>query len=694
MAEETRENLSENQVKNSIRKQMMIKILIPIIILLILGFFFLYTTIRKNAFETAEAISQNQALESSVTLTKVLNSYTSEVEQLKINLENYHLVPMHERERFVENQLRQVFSQNDSVFSAWVHLDRGTILAASTFEKVFIKTDGNPLEPSRLSDPAVVSDLSVLSTGEPLLLEPYMGDERMHMVYILPLTNERGEVIGAVGLDFKLDSLQTYIEQQRVFEEGFMRVLSHTGIVVAHRSFARVGDFSGELDENGQGEYIHIIQNGLTHTSIEYSLAIDQNTFKSLAPIKVGGTYWTVGTILTQEEVMADSMRQLRVISLVSILFISLIAALIGIMANQISKPMMAIVEVAQRVSNLDIREQISESFTKRTDEVGVMARSFDKIIYNLSSFMKSNVEASGQLTAYADELSSISQQTSMTSDEISKTVEEVAHGADDQAREAEQAVQSMNDFGKLIESEQEELHHLNQSTLKVIQLKEEGIEKITDLVKKTKLNEQSAVEISEVIINANASAEKISEASTMIKSIADQTNLLALNAAIEAARAGESGRGFAVVAEEIRKLAEQSDRFTEEISAIINDLKYKTENAVQTMKTMNDVVKEQSSSVGETRDKFDGIAEAIEKTQKVIDKLNKSGLIMQEKKGLIISNIENLAAVTEEYAASTEEVNASVEEQNAAMNEIADASESLSKIAEEMNANLMKFKY
>ena len=604
------------------------------------------------------------------------------------------MISLGERERFIENQLMHIIGTNDSIFSTWVHLEGGLVQASSVFERAYLKDESGKLKQSTINDVNIVSDLTVLKTGNPLLLEPYMGDERMHMVYILPLSDDKGQVVGALGVDFKLDALQSYIENQKVLEEGFMRILSNTGIVVAHRSFARVGNFSGELDENGQGEYIHVIQNGLTHTSIEYSAAIDQNTFKSLAPIKVGGTYWTVGTILTQEEVMAESMRQLRNLTLISVVFISVIGAFIIIMANQISKPMMAIVGIARRISDLDIREDVSESLSGRKDEVGVLARAFERIVVNLRDFMKSNVDASNHLSSYADELSAISQQTSITADEISKTVEEVAHGADDQAREAEQAVQSMNDFGMLIESEQNELTHLNKATLEVIRLKEEGIEKISDLVQKTKLNESSAEEISEVIINANESAEKIAEASTMIKSIADQTNLLALNAAIEAARAGESGRGFAVVAEEIRKLAEQSDRFTADISVIISDLKYKTENAVLTMKTMNQVVKEQSYSVGEAREKFDGIAKAIELTQEVIEKLNRSGEHMQEKKELIISNIENLAAVTEEYAASTEEVNASVEEQTAAMNQIADASKSLSKIAEEMNENLLKFKY
>ena len=268
-----------------------------------------------------------------------------------------------------------------------------------------------------------------------------------------------------------------------------------------------------------------------------------------------------------------------------------------------------------------------------------------------------------------------------------------MATGATEQAKNTDAAVQTMDNFAALIEEEQLGLRQLNQSAQRVIELKTEGVNHVQLLVKKTQDTKIASDEINAVIMNASESAEKIYQSSQMIRSIADQTNLLALNAAIEAARAGESGRGFSVVAEEIRKLAEQSQRFTEEISAIINELKQKTESAVVTMKGMHHVIAEQSQSVSATNEKFDGIAEAIEQTTAAIDRMNQSGKMMLERKQTIVDVIQNLAAISQENAASSEEVNASIEEQTAGMNQIAQSSGEMSELASEMAVGISKFK-
>jgi methyl-accepting chemotaxis protein len=102
-----------------------------------------------------------------------------------------------------------------------------------------------------------------------------------------------------------------------------------------------------------------------------------------------------------------------------------------------------------------------------------------------------------------------------------------------------------------------------------------------------------------------SAGTEKIGEVVTFIRSIANQTNLLALNATIEAARAGEHGRGFAVVAGEVKALASQTAKATEEISTQIHSIQSATRDAVN-------AIREISGTVREINEISDAIATAI----------------------------------------------------------------------------------
>ena len=684
----------KNYIKKGIKRQMLLFILLPIIFVLSVAFFWLYNYMKETAYENAELSSERQALSSANILSEQLNDMTSKVDEAQNILNVISDLPQNDRLSFVENQLKRLMNKENihAVYFQW--LPKAQSNGATSDQVAFLRQDDQSVQKSKIDEGLFMYSLEPLETGENVLMEPYMFNESMHFSYSKPVFDASGQIVGVVGMDFNLNELQKYIEGQVVMEEGFMRILSNTGIVVAHKSFSRVGDFSGELDENGQGVYISVIQNGEIYTSVEYSAAIDQNTFKSLAPIKVGGIYWTVGTILTEKEIMAESNERILMMILVALIILAIVSGLIVFRANSISKSLLKVTDIAENVADLDIRNAVPKDLINREDEVGVLANAFERILESLRIFMNMNMKSVQVLSENASSLTDISKESAETADQISKTIEEVAYGAGEQAKDAETAVESITYFGTLIEEEQVELVNLNKATDLVDELKEAGVKNIEDLVKKTQQNKSSANEITEVILNANESAVRIVEASLMIKSISDQTNLLALNAAIEAARAGEYGRGFAVVADEIRKLAEQSNQFTEEIEIIINELKNKTEQAVVTMKDMNHVVEEQGISVENTKEQFDGIATAIETTKAIIAKLNKSGQLMEEKKSQIIGNIENLAAVTEENSASTQEVNASVEEQTATIMQIADATESLNELVVEMKENINKFKH
>jgi methyl-accepting chemotaxis protein len=373
---------------------------------------------------------------------------------------------------------------------------------------------------------------------------------------------------------------------------------------------------------------------------------------------------------------------------------IILILSMFGIILS-ITRPISKITQLLKKQSNLDFRRDesgTSEKLAQRRDEIGEMSQALGLMTENIRNFVIKTSESSEQVAASSEELTATAQQSATAADEVARTIEAIADGAGEQAKDTAHAAEDVGYLGALAGEDAAHLERLNDAVNVIENKKNESFEILRDLIEKTKQNNRAVESIQKAIMGNNDSAEQIESASGMIQSIAEQTNLLALNAAIEAARAGEAGRGFSVVADEIRKLAEQSNNFTAEIQKVISGLKFSSQESVEEVKAVINIVKAQTDSVRKTEEKFEQIAEAIDKVQTAIEALNVSSGKMEGSRKSISAIMENLSAISEENAAGTQEASAAIEQQTAAIEEIANASENMAQIAESLRTLILKF--
>lgn len=543
--------------------------------------------------------------------------------------------------------------------------------------------------------------LPLVMKGKTVITDPVISKSTGNLISVIatPIINNDGSVIGLMGASISLEGLSTKIDNMKVdHSDSYSYVITNDGTVVIHPNSEYILEVNlTTLSDTVHKEEVNATNEILSQNNglVNYSKS-GKNIYASFSEIS-GTNGWKLVTVIPEEYLNAP----IRVITLRLLIICAIgvvIAVIIGLgIGNWVSIPIKELSVIIKRLSEFDLQyDENSKAieYLKRKDELGEITNSLVTMQMNFVSLIKNIFEKSQLVASSSEELTATSNEISIASEEVARTIEEIATGASDQARNTEEGAADINQLGKLIEKDQNLVKDLNSSTNKVDILKNEGVEALKDLVEKTKNNDKAIKEIHRIIINTNDSAKKIDNASQMIKNIADQTNLLALNAAIEAARAGEAGKGFAVVADEIRKLAEQSNEFTEDIANIITELTYETAHAVETIEKVDEIVESQTHSLEKTNRKFEGIDNAIENMKKVIRNINQSSKNMEDKKEQIIQIIENLSAISQQNAAGTQEASASVEEQTASMEEITSASKALAEVAEEMKESIAQFKY
>ncbi|MBD7909814.1 methyl-accepting chemotaxis protein [Clostridium cibarium] len=394
-------------------------------------------------------------------------------------------------------------------------------------------------------------------------------------------------------------------------------------------------------------------------------------------------------------KIVNDSLNNLKILFIVlSIASLIITEIAIVLISKKLTKNLKSIVNFSKNIQNLDVSKNVPSNVLSLKDEIGDIGKALNIIVENLRSFMSTANNLASNVTNHSKELIDNIEQVNFTANEISNVVVQIADSASKQAKNTEDGVNKVSNLSACIDKNNSNMAALNNIMKKVETYKTEGMDMLSLLKNENTQSNNSIHNIHEIIIDTNNKAAEIKQASQMIKDISEQTNLLALNAAIEAARAGEDGKGFAVVAEEIRNLAEESNKFTKEIDETITNLIYRTENAVETMNKITEIISNEHACLNKTSDKFTGISENIEKSSSSLENLNNTSKFMKNQSDDINEIIQNLSSIAEGNAASTEEMAASVEEQTASLSEFSNSVNEMAHLAENLKKNINKFKY
>jgi len=493
-------------------------------------------------------------------------------------------------------------------------------------------------------------------------MRPYEVDNDSPVMFIGTPIVVNAEVKAV--LVFKIDNMS--IKNIMQYRHGYKE--SQEDYLVGSDKLMRSDSYLDSINHSLEASFSNPSKGSVNTESFHEAIAGKSNTkivsdyngnpvLSSFCIVNIGEDFkWVILSEIDEAEVLKvpNNIRNILIISSFIILFI-IITLSILLINKTLIRPIENFKNTLLTIStNHDLTIKADENAPQ---ELSDMANGFNKLLATLKELIETSKQSSS-------ENASISHELSTTAMGVGENVEKSVVVIDEATKKA----------GEIKDEIQRAIYEAQNSKKDIIRANENlnaARDEIVNLTSKVQSSAQLEVELSDRMQTLSHDANEVKSVLAIISDIADQTNLLALNAAIEAARAGEHGRGFAVVADEVRKLAERTQRSLTEINATINVIVQSIVDVSGQMSSNSDEIQELADSAADVEAKINEsvsiVNEAVHASDRTVSDFEKTGRAVES----IVSQVSQINEISSKNARNVEEIAAAADHLNSMTDEL-----------------------